>query len=80
MTPAKMATLALLDPDQGVCPDGHRCALGDLPGRRECRGGEYNGLALICLNVTTGAIDSAQRLGADPLVVAWARSFLLEET
>ena len=76
MTPSQVATLALLDPDQGVCPEGHQCVLGDQLGRRECLAGEYVGLALVCWNVTTAAIDTAERFGADPLVVEWARSLL----
>ena len=76
MTPSQAATLALLDPDQGVCPEGHRCVLSDQLGRRECRAGEFVGLALVCLDVTTTAIDTAEWLGADPLIVAWARSFV----
>jgi hypothetical protein len=76
MTPAQVATLALLDPDQGVCPEGHPCSLGDVLGDRECRAGEYVGLALICWSVTPAAVDTAERLDADPRIVAWAHSFV----
>lgn len=76
MTPAQVATLALLDPDQGVCPEGHPCSHGNQLGRRECLADEYVGLALICWNVTPAAIDTAERLDADPFIVAWARSFI----
>jgi len=31
---------------------------------------------MICWNVTPAAIDTAERLDADPLIVAWARSFV----
>jgi hypothetical protein len=76
MTTAELATLGLLDPDQGVCPNGHPCVLAHRLGRRECRAGEFVGNALVCWDVTTTAIDTAERLGADGLVVAWARSHL----
>jgi len=29
MSPSDLATLSLLDPDQGVCPSGHPCRVGD---------------------------------------------------
>jgi hypothetical protein len=41
MSPADLATLSLLDLDQGVCPNGHPCALGEMVGR------ELAGLAAI---------------------------------
>lgn len=76
MTPAELATLSLLDPDQGVCPAGHACVAGDQVGDRSCRTCNYRGLALICWDITSSAIDSAERGGAHPRVVAWARSFM----
>lgn len=76
MTAPELATLGLLDPDQGVCPDGHTCSLSGRIGRRECRASEYAGLALVCWNVTDSAIEVAERDGADPTVVGWARLFL----
>ena len=30
-----LATLSLLDPDQGVCPNGHACRLDDMVGRSD---------------------------------------------
>lgn len=76
MTSAELATLGLLDPDQGVCPDGHRCSSSSRIGYRECRAGEYAGLALVCWSVTEAAIDAAELLGADSTVVTWARSLI----
>jgi hypothetical protein len=51
MSPADLATLSLLDPDQGVCPNGHPCQLSDSVGERACDQGEYRGLALICWEI-----------------------------
>ena len=76
MNRAALATLGLLDPDQGVCPNGHRCALSREIGYRECGEREFTGHALICWGVTDTAIDAADRGGADPMVVGWARSFI----
>jgi hypothetical protein len=76
MSPSDLATLSLLDPDQGVCPNGHSCVLAEPVGRRRCLGGEYVGHALVCWNVTSAAIDASERLGAHPLVVEWARSYV----
>jgi hypothetical protein len=78
MSPADLATLSLLDPDQGVCPKGHPCRLSDAIGERECSRGEYRGLALICWAITWDAIDIAAESGADHVVVAWARSFIAD--
>ena len=79
MSPAELATLSLLDPDQGVCPSGHRCELGPLAGQRRCESGEFVGLALICWDITAGHIDAARSAGADALVVEWAHSFLTDQ-
>jgi hypothetical protein len=79
MSPADLARLSLLDPDQGVCPNGHPCVLARQVGRRGCLGGEYVGHALVCWNVTTAAIDGAEGLGADAIVVGWARSYLRDQ-
>jgi hypothetical protein len=76
LSSADLATLSLLDPDQGTCPNGHGCDMGPEVGERHCRGGDYRGLALICWEITSGAIDAAATAGADPAAVAWARSFL----
>jgi hypothetical protein len=78
MSPADLATLSLLDPDQGVCPNGHPCILGEMVSQRECLGGEYVGHALVCWNVTAAAIDASERVGADPVVMRWARSYLAD--
>jgi hypothetical protein len=68
-----LATLSLLDPEQGVCPNGHPCRLDpSAVGRRRCEAGEYTGLALICWDVTEEAIASAAAAGADGMVVEWA--------
>jgi hypothetical protein len=79
MTPADLATLSLLDPDQGVCPNGHPSRLSEVAGERICAGGEYRGLALICWEITSDAIERAERGGADPIIVAWGRTFLAEK-
>jgi hypothetical protein len=75
MSPSDLATLSLLDPDQGVCPEGHACRLSEPVGDRVCENGEYRGLALICWEVTAEAIDAAQGAAANRQVIAWARSF-----
>jgi hypothetical protein len=73
-----VATLSLLDPDQGVCPSGHLCRLSDTVGERLCDNGEYQSRALVCWSVDLSDIDRAERAGADPLVVGWSRSFLAD--
>lgn len=78
MSPNDLATLSLLDPDQGVCPDRHPCRLADQVGRRRCYAGEFEGLALICWTITPDAIDAAERAGAAPFALTWARSFLAD--
>lgn len=75
-SPADLATLSLLDPDQGVCPNGHPCRIGDAVGERMCARGEYKGHSLICWEITSDEIEDAERAGADPRSVAWARSFV----
>jgi len=76
MSPQDLATLSLIDPDQGVCPEGHRCRADDQVGFRRCLDCGYRGLALICWDVTLDAIEAAEHAGAACDVVAWARSFL----
>ena len=76
MSPADLATLSLLDPDQGFCPEGHACRLGDSISERACDYGEYRGLALICWEITPDSFDAAERRGANRNVVDWSRSFL----
>jgi hypothetical protein len=71
-----LATLSLLDPDQGTCPNGHACRLDDRVGYRRCGTCDFRGLALICWGVTFEAIKSAERAGAATDLVAWARLFL----
>ncbi len=78
MSPADLATLSLLDPDQGVCPNGHPCALGHEVGRRACWSCGYAGIALICWEITSNHIDQAERAGADPILVNSGRSFLAD--
>jgi len=76
MSPADLATLSLLDPDQCVCPNGHPCRASDEVDKRECSQGEYRGLALVCREITHDEIDRAEGSGANPRFVSWARSFL----
>ena len=76
MSPQDLATLSLLDPDQGVCPSGHRCAAGEPIGSRSCLVCDYQGHALICWEITTEEIARAERAGAASRTIAWARSFL----
>jgi hypothetical protein len=78
MSPSDLATLSLLDPDQGVCPNGHRCKLSDVIGERNCSNGEYRGLALICWQITSVDINAAQQAGAAGSVIDWARIFLAD--
>jgi hypothetical protein len=73
-----LATLSLLDPDQGVCPRGHACRLDDQVGYRRCATCEYRGLALICWEISEDETVAAERAGAAQPVVAWARSFVVE--
>jgi hypothetical protein len=76
MTPADLATLSLLDPDQGDCPNGHPCKLGETVGERACSRGEYRGQALICWEITLDEIGRAELAGAHARIVAWAQSFV----
>ena len=76
MSPADLATLSLLDPDQGVCPEGHRCGLDDRIGARRCVTCDYSGFALTCWEITREAIRTAERAGAEPRVVSRALAFL----
>lgn len=74
-----LATLSLLDPHQGVCPNGHRCRLDREPGYRMCEVCDYRGWALICWEITPAAINAAERAGALPSAIEWARCFLTEK-
>jgi hypothetical protein len=76
MSTADLATLSLLDPDQGVCPNGHPCRLDHRLGYRRCGTCNYRGFALICWEISESELDHAIRDGADPTVAAWAQSFL----
>jgi hypothetical protein len=73
MSPADLATLSLLDAEQGVCPNGHACRLSEHVGERACDHGEYRGLALTCWDITRDEIDRAEAAGAAIRVVDWAR-------
>lgn len=75
-----LATLSLLDPEQGVCPNGHRCRLDSEPGFRACPNCDYRGMALICWDLKHAEIDAAEEFGADPSLIAWARSFVAERS
>ena len=79
MTPADLATLSLLDPQQGVCPEGHACRLIDPVGDRACGTCDYWGPALICWDITQAPIESAAVHGAAPNVVEFARAFMIDE-
>ena len=78
------ATLLLVDrADQGVCPDGHICFLNSTGGpdarfSRGCVAGEYEGLPLIVEGATLLDVHYAERLGADPRIVDWARSTIAD--
>jgi hypothetical protein len=78
MSPADFATRSLLDPDQGVCPNGHRCGMARIVGRRICATCGFIGIGLICREITSEHIDEAERAGADRLVVDNGRAFLAE--
>jgi len=79
MSPADLATLSLLDPDQGVCPHGHECRVDDDDiGYRRCAEGDYDGGALICWDVTELEIERARLLGAKAEVLERATAFLCE--
>jgi hypothetical protein len=78
MSPADLATLFLLDPDQGVCPNGHPCVLAGPVGRRACTTYGFHGIALICWEITADHIERAERAGADALVVESGRLFLID--
>jgi hypothetical protein len=79
MSAADLATLSLLDPDQGVCPSGHACRLDDHVGNRRCATCDFRGLALICWEITPTEIDRAKFHGADATVVRWAKLFLADK-
>jgi hypothetical protein len=79
------ATLLLIDSaDQGVCPSGHTCFLTSTGGtsatfRRACVAGEYtDALPLLAEGVTLLDVTYAERLGAEPVIVEWARSFIAD--
>jgi hypothetical protein len=78
LSAADLATLSLLDPDQGVCPNDHPCRLDDLVGYRQCANCGYVGLALICWGIAIEQIDRAARDGADVQIVSWAKSFVMD--
>jgi hypothetical protein len=78
MSTADFATLSLLDPDQGVCPNGHRCRLSKTVGRRACTTCGFHGIALICWEITADHIERAERAGADALVVESGRLFVID--
>jgi hypothetical protein len=71
-----LATLSLLDTDQGVCPDGHRCVQDPEIGYRACATCSYRGLALICWEATPDEIEIAAEHGADSTVIEWAHAFV----
>lgn len=75
-----LATLSLLDPDQGRCPRGHGCRLSFTPGVRTCEACDFRGAALICWDITSAAIDVAAAAGASASTVVWARSFVAERS
>lgn len=79
LSPGDLATLSLLDPHQGVCPNGHRCRLDREPGFRSCVTCDYRGMALICWKITDEDIERARANHADGMVVEWARSFIQGE-
>jgi 2-methylisocitrate lyase-like PEP mutase family enzyme len=80
LSPADLATLSLLDPDQGVCPKGHACRMDDQVGYRRCGTCTYHGLALICWEISLDSIEAAARSGAAPDVIVWARNFVLDRS
>jgi hypothetical protein len=71
-----LATLSLLDPEQGVCPNGHPCTFDREPGYRRCQGCDYRGFALICWEITSADLEAARQAGADGSVMIWAKAFL----
>lgn len=77
MSPADLATLSLLDPDQGVCPSGHRCHLSS-PRERTWATCDYAGLALVCRDITLSEIEIAEAAGADRRLAEWARLYLAD--
>lgn len=79
MSPADLATLSLLDPDQGVCPNGHPCSLDRTVGRRACWDCGYASVALICWEITSDHLDRAERAGANSRVVSSGRSFIADQ-
>jgi hypothetical protein len=78
LSAGELATLSLLDPDQGMCPNGHLCQLDDRVGYRRCGTCEYSGLALICWDVTRAGIRATERAGAAPRVIDWALAFIAD--
>jgi hypothetical protein len=79
MSRADLATFSLLDPDQGVCPNGHPCRFDEVLRYRHCGTCDYRGPGLTCWEITSGEIDRAELAGADPLVVDWARAFVADK-
>jgi hypothetical protein len=78
MSAADLATLSLLDPDQGACPNGHPCRLEDRVGYRSCGTCDYRGLALICWEIDRDDIEVAAQQGADTSIVDWAVAFIAD--
>ncbi len=73
-----LATLSLLDREQGVCPKGHKCRVDREPGFRMCETCEYRGIALICWQITNDDIVRAAEEDANPVVIEWARLFVAD--
>jgi hypothetical protein len=78
LSSSDLATLSLLDPEQGVCPNGHRCRFGQVVGHQFCKTCGYEGMALICWNITFEKIDRAAQAGSDAAVVSWGRAFVID--
>lgn len=75
---SNIGTLSLIDPDQGVCPQGHECDLLAREGgwSRSCRECDYIGVPLARWDITAGAIRAAEAAGAADYMVHEARASL----
>ena len=80
LSAADLATLSLLDRDQGVCPNGHPCRLDAVVGYRRRATCKERGLALICWDITLGTIEAAARAGAATNIVGWAEEFIADRS
>lgn len=70
------ASLDLVAPEQGVCPEGHQCFTVNTEGpngtvRRACVAGEYTGMPVIRDDITVQLVARAAVAGAELDLIEW---------